>query len=387
VRPASLAVIAALLVFANGARAQVGGHTIVGYYVPYDSSSWASLEAHAGQLTMVAAQWATIDACGDIGSRDDETLKQFAHDHGLTVEPSLFTVSAWLNHAILTDDQARANAIQSIVAYTEWGNYGGFDLDLEGVDPSDRQAFSDFVADLGSALHDRGKSLTLALPPKERDTTVGWAGAYDYAALGPSADLVTIMAYEYRGPFSGPGSVAPYAWVERAAQFASQQIEPDKVLLGLAFYGYDWNTTSGGTRSVGYPNAMAIAQAYAAEPSFDSTQQSLTFSYSSVAGEQVSIPRVELPITMGAHRITTREPPACDVEAPPPPPAPTRVPDLPPGTPEDHQVWLEEAGSAAARLPLVDRYGLAGVAAWRLGLEDPGVWSLFAGWQAGDQGR
>src|SRR5262249_38723686 len=141
------------------------------------------------------------------------------------------------------------------------------------------QAMSDFTRDLADALHAQGKLLTIAIPAKERDTTVGWAGAFDYAALGAAADLVTVMAYEYTGPFSGPGSVAPYGWVSRVAAYATQQIAPEKVLLGLAAYGYDWNTTSGGTLSLGFPQAMAIAAQAQAEPGFDSTQQSLTFVY------------------------------------------------------------------------------------------------------------
>jgi len=128
-----------------------------------------------------------------------------------------------------------ANALDQIVSYTVAEDYDGFDLDLEGVDPADRDALTAFVASAGDALHANGKLLTLAIPPKERDVTVGWAGAYDYAALGAQADLVTIMAYEYRGPFSGPGSVAPFDWVQRVTRFATSQIPPDKVLLGLAF--------------------------------------------------------------------------------------------------------------------------------------------------------
>src|SRR6266516_6546066 len=58
---------AAVVVAAGGAHAagqQMGDHRLlVGYYVPYDSTSWVSLQAHADQLDIVAAQWVTIDGC------------------------------------------------------------------------------------------------------------------------------------------------------------------------------------------------------------------------------------------------------------------------------------------------------------------------------------
>jgi spore germination protein YaaH len=51
---------------------------------------------------------------------------------------------------------------------------------------------------------------------------------------------------------------------------------------------------------------------------------------------------------------------------------------------QDHEVWLEESTSAAARLPLADRYQTGGVATWRLGHEDPTVWTVVERWRRGE---
>ena len=351
---------------------------VLGYYVPYDPTSWQSLAEHIDQLDMVAAQWVTIDACGNLASQDDQTLKLLAKQHNVRVLPSLLTLSGWLNHQLLADDDTAAHAIEQIVSYTLAENYDGFDLDLEGVAAADRPLLTRFVSWLGAALHDPGKLLTLAIPAKERDVTTGWAAAYDYGALGAAADLVTVMAYEFRGSFSDPGSVAPYDWVARVAAFSTSQIAPEKVLLGLSFYGYDWNTTSGGTRSLGYPQALALSNHYGAPLMFDLHQQSATFSYEAIAGEPG--PRNQS-TARTTHQITARNPPPCDLQPPPTPvPAPAPTPD--PGTVQTHEVWLEEAASAEARLAIADRYGTGGVATWRLGLEEPRVWDLFAEWRA-----
>jgi spore germination protein len=360
--------------------AQPSNRLILGYYVPYDSTSWTSLEAHADKLDMVAAQWVTIDACGNLGSRDDQTLKQFARSRGLKVLPSLLTMSGWLNHRLLADEDATKNAIEQIVNYTLAEDYDGFDLDLEAIEPADRAAFTQFVGGLAAALHENGKLLTLAVPAKERDVTVGWAGPYDYAALGAQADLVTIMAYEYAGPWSRPGSVAPYDWVERVTAFATGQIPPEKVLLGLAFYGYDWNTTSGGAQALGYPEALALAERYQAPIAFADQPRSATFTYENAAGDPrpATAARARL-----AHQITVREAPPCAVQPPGPSPTPVRRPAPAPGTPQSHEVWVEDSASALARLTLAERFGAGGVATWRLGQEDPGVWSLFEQWRKG----
>ncbi len=364
---------------ATGLAQQAAQMLVLGYYVPYDATSWASLQAPADMVDVVAAQWVSIDGCGGLTTRDDQTLKTFAHARGLMVVPSLFTLSAWLNHRLLTDDGARQAAIRNIVGYTVDEGYDGFDLDLEGVDAADRDAFTEFVTELAGALHEQGKLLTLALPAKDHDATTGWAGAYDYASLGQVADVVTVMAYEYRGPFSGPGSVAPYDWVGRVAAFAASQIGPARMLLGVAFYGYDWNTTSGGAQSLGFPQAMALAEHVQAEPVFDSIQQSLTFSYTADAADRPLTPPAQPRLN---HVITTRNPTACDAAPPPEAARPTPTATSVPEGLQTHEVWVEDAASVTARLSIASADNVRGAATWRLGLEDPGVWPVIAQWRA-----
>jgi spore germination protein len=355
---------------------------VLAYYVPYDATSWASLEANPHAVDIVAAQWVTIDACGQIGSRDNQTLKRFAGTHGIQVLPSLLTLSGWLNHRILTDEAISATAIGQIVDYIIAEDYAGFDLDLEGVDPPDREAYTGFVAGLANALHANGRLLALALPAKERDVTVGWAGAFDYAALGRHADILTIMAYEYRGTWSGPGSVAPHDWSERVLAFVTSQVPAEKVRLGLAFYGYDWNVTFGSARALGYPQAAELATRYGADAVLDPLSQSAMFSYQAPFGDPLPS-GLRRPIA--SHQITTREPPACDISPPssPPPPRPAR-PTPAPDALQQHEVWFEESGGVLERVRLADRYGVGGVATWRLGQEDPGVWSVFDMWRTAE---
>src|SRR5258707_2913820 len=62
---------------------------VLGYYARYDPTSWQSLAEHIDQLDMIAAQWVTIDACGNLASQDDQTLKSLAKQHNVKVLPSL----------------------------------------------------------------------------------------------------------------------------------------------------------------------------------------------------------------------------------------------------------------------------------------------------------
>jgi spore germination protein len=360
------------------------GRQVLGYYGPGDPNSWTSLQANAQQIDLIAGHWLTIDPCGSLTTRDDQTLKQFARANGIRIFPSLLTLSGWLNHRLLTEEPVAAHSLQQIVDYVMAEDYDGFDLDLEAVEAADRDAYTAYVASLGAALHARGKALTLALAAKSRDVTTGWAGAYDYAAVGAHADLITLMAYEYHGAWSGPGPVAPADAVDQVLAYATSQIPAEKVLLGLAFYGYDWNTTAGGARSLGYEQAARLADRYRVSITLDPATQSATFRYQAPAGDP---PPSTPPVPPLQHPATTREAPPCPVVGPTSTPRPPAPPTPEPSAIQAHEVWLEESASAAVRLALADRYGVGGVATWRLGLEDPQVWPLFGHWRSGRAGQ
>ncbi|MGI5836758.1 MAG: glycosyl hydrolase family 18 protein [Chloroflexota bacterium] len=366
-----------------------GRRVVLGYYVPYDPTSWASFQRHAVDIDFVVAQWVTVDSCGGIGSRDDRTLIAFADERGVKVLPSLLTSSDWLNHRLLTNPAISDRFLNEIVRYVVEMEYPGFDLDLEGIDPDDRDAYSEFVARLADALHKQGKILTLAIPAKASDVRTGWAGPYDYAALGKHADFILLMTYDYSWANGPPGSIAPQRWVDRVASYAVSQIPPSKVLLGLAFYGYDWNTTVGGeAKALLYPQAETLARQYGTEITTDQVTLSATFSYTEKAGDIVP-PMPGVPPLQ--NDIVVRTPEVCPFLPPSKPTGPTATPEptatpLPTATPvpiAQHVVWLEDARSAAARLEIARRYGVGGVGAWRLGQEDPNVWPHLEAYRAG----
>lgn len=359
---------------------QSGKRIVLGYYVPYDPSSWHAFSAQVDNLDLVAAQWVTVDPCGGIGSRDDRTLVRLARERGVRVLPSLLTSSGWLNHRLLTDGATTDRFLKQIVDYVVAEGYDGFDLDLEGVNAEDRAAYTSFVARLAAALHQRGKLLTLAVPPKTSDVRTGWAGAYDYAALGEHADLVLIMTYAYTWSSSGPGSTAPQNWVDRVTAYAASQIPRSKLIVGVAFYGYDWNVTMGGrAQALRYLQASALAAHYGVPIAQDPATRSATFSYTAKAGDR---PPSDPPLPPLQHEIAVRSPTYCDVR-PPVAPTPTPQPTPPPAPLQKHVVWLEDGASVAARLEIATRYNAAGIGAWRLGQEDPTSWHHLANWRQG----
>jgi spore germination protein YaaH len=228
---------------------------------------------------------------------------------------------------VIGDPAVGAVAIEELVAAV--GLWDGLALDFEGLDASLRGPLSQFIDALGSALRAAGKSYAIALPAKASDIRTGWSGAYDYAAIAGAADFYLVMAYGYRSSSSSiPGSTAPIAWVDASMAYAASVIAPERLILGVAFYGYDWNITQGPpARALRHSDTRQLLAATGARPTLDPQTMSATFRY--------------------------------ELDG------------------EEHEVWFEDARSVAAKLRLGGRHRLAGVGAWRLGQEDPATWDSW----------
>ena len=112
------------------------------------------------------------------------------------------------------------------------------------------------------------------------------------------------------------------------AQYATKEIPADKILLGVRAYGYAWPASGYGGRAVTSSEAVSIAQRYGAAIQWDDAAQCPYFTYW-------------------------------------------------PGN-YAREVWFENPSSTAAKLDLAAQYNLGGIAIWRLGFEDPGIWKVIA---------
>ena len=300
--------------------------------MPNDPSSLASLQQHSGDLDYAGLHWATVNSDGSVTIKADPNVIRLVRSLGARPILSVTLANgADTAHTILATDSSRTAAIDTLAyAITD---YDGISIDFEGLYPEDRDLLTMFMAQLAGRLRPAGKLVTMALTAKLSDTRTGWAGALDYAALAPDADLFVVMAYGHRTASSSmPGPSAPMPWVINAISYAVSQIPSSKVLLGVPLYGYDWDTTAGPpARVLHYTDAMAIAAQQGVAVDHDQVQQGAHFSY-----------------TKGGHT---------------------------------HEVWFEDRSTVDAKLALIAQQNLAGVAVWRLGYEDPLVWQSIDGLQ------
>lgn len=103
--------------------------------------------------------------------------------------------------AILASPAARTNHVRQIVAKAAEANVRGIDIAYLDLPATQRTSFSLFIGELYEALHAQNKQLTLTLPPPIKAQNRIDEGAYDWAALAQTADLIKIAPFRDQAKF------------------------------------------------------------------------------------------------------------------------------------------------------------------------------------------
>ncbi len=210
-----------------------------------------------------------------------------AHDSSVKVILTAVNFDADEIHTILTTAKTSffSNAKNKILTY----NLDGINIDFEGLHSDDRGSLlNGFMSELTAYMHSEipGSEVSFAGP------SVNWGG-WDLAGLAASCDYIFIMGYSFYGSWSSTsGPCAPLTGgsynitntVE--VQYASVTgSHPEKLILGVPYYGNRWQTKSGDARSeaVDYIGSVsykaAIQEANYNGASWDSQSQTPWFSY------------------------------------------------------------------------------------------------------------
>lgn len=130
------------------------------------------------------------------------------------------------------------NFVKNLLDYVDENNLDGIDVDIEyNLLPYIGNGYTPFVLELRDALHAKGKAITCALG------AVGIHEAVTQESL-EAYDFINVMVYDktgiWRPDIIGPHS--PYQYAEDAVKFWTEEkhIPPDRIILGVPFYGFDF---------------------------------------------------------------------------------------------------------------------------------------------------
>jgi spore germination protein YaaH len=176
-----------------------------------------------------------------------------AHQNGVKVilVATLFDPDAIL--PLITNPTYTNNFFVNIKAKMLEGNADGLNIDFEGSGSTWKAHINAFMADLTAYLHAElpNSEVTFAGP------AVNWSNAWDLPGLAASCDGIFIMGYAFWGSWSSTsGPNAPltggsYNITDTVLnQYAEvTQNNPEKLILGVPYYGNRWTTTTSAPRA------------------------------------------------------------------------------------------------------------------------------------------
>jgi spore germination protein len=250
--PSARAVIICIVTLAaatptsSGAASGASALTITGYIE--QGSAPSLIDRSARELTTVGVDGITLGPTGsDVTTPDGSelTLLGRAHADGLRGEllisnydDAIGDFSAKIAAELLASPANIHGVALQIANLVSTQGWDGITVDLESLAASDQAGLVDFVTELRSDLpFGRTLSVDVGAATSVADYQ---SGGYDLSALGSVVDRVVLMAYDQHGPWSQPGPIGAINWQRQALRVLLTQVDPAKVDLGVAGYGYAW---------------------------------------------------------------------------------------------------------------------------------------------------
>ena len=162
---------------------------------------------------------------------------------------------------MLNDGRAPMVAVGEIMAELErvypdlgYNPYSGVTIDFEGLRAADTEKFNAFIDELSTLLHERGRTLYVAVMPAVYDDV--YYDGYDFKTLGALCDRVILMAHDYAASdltgflnsrYYRNHPCAPLYKVYYAVRTAAAEMDdPSKLTLAVSMDARAWQTDADG---------------------------------------------------------------------------------------------------------------------------------------------
>lgn len=294
----------------------------------YPSIDTEVLKLWLQDLTFLSTFSYGITKEGGVIDLKDEKLIKSANGNGVKALMVLTPMDAngkfndEIASVLLENPAARTNLIKNILDTIKKKGLYGVDFDFEYIPEKNRDEYVALVNEARETLNPMGYIVTVALAPKTSADQIGvlYQG-HDYVGMGKAANLVLLMTYEWGYTYGPPMAVAPINAVRRVLDYGVSEIPPEKILMGMPNYGYDWTLPfvqgKSKAKKVSHMKAVELAKEYGVPIEFDKEAQTPFFNYVDKDGKE-------------------------------------------------HVVWFENEESIRAKLALVEEYGFAGVSYWNI---------------------
>lgn len=273
---------------------------------------------------------------------DDTEIIQIAKQYGVIPLMLLttLTIQGEANiqtaYDILINEDYQNRLIQNIITILRTKGYYGVNISFELINVSNLHLIEHFYEKIATQLRAEGFYVYVIINPNL--TVLGNKVSFariDYTLLSQLAQNIIFMNYEWATNFNPPSPISSIYNINAFLDYLEKFISPEKLIIGLATIGYDWELPySAGISSVyslTQDRAVDLAREKNAVIQFDAISQTPFFRYSDKNKEK-SI---------------------------------------------EHIVWFIDSRSINALLELVVKYDLKGAGIWNIMIFNTQLWLVI----------
>ena len=306
-----------------------GTPVTLGFYVNWDDNSYPALKRALPHLDWLVPAWLSLSGPHMALTTDiDPRVLDLVHRE----KPTMPILPLLQNSVegnwdgpglarLLADPAARKALIAQVVAFLDQNRFQGLTIDFENVPATAQDDLTTFLDELSAAFQPHGWGIVLSVPFDDDN--------WHYTADASQVDFMLLMAYDQHWESGAPGSVAGETWFENTLDKRMKNLDPDRTIVALGNYGYDWTEGSkASANDLTFQEAMQEANDSSADISFDQDSENPHFAYDDDGGNR-------------------------------------------------HDVWFLDGVTAYNEVHAADDYQPYGYAVWRLGSEDPSIWSVL----------
>ncbi|MFZ2017252.1 MAG: glycosyl hydrolase family 18 protein, partial [Methyloceanibacter sp.] len=299
----------------------------IGFYVGWDDNSYPALKRALPRLDWVVPSWLSFQGPDlTLSATVDGRVLDYIQDKkpDTAILPMIQNAAGgqWNGTGLakmLADPSARAERIGQIVAFLDKYKFQGLTVDFEDVPDSAHKNLEQFLTELHAAFVPHDYAIVLAVPFDD--------DSWPYTSYANIVDFMLLMGYDQHSDADKPGSIAGQSWFEETLDKRMKNLDPEHTIIALGAYGYDWVKGQEAT-SLTFEEAVLSARDSEADIAFDPETSNPHFSFIEDDGKR-------------------------------------------------HDVWFLDGATAFNEIHAADDYQPAGYAVWRLGSEDPSIWSTL----------
>lgn len=311
-----------------------GTYPVLAFHQITNAESNKGLETflpNANGVNVLAPTWYVIkDNEGNLISYSDASYVELAHTTGRKVFATLnnFDNGKIDLKSLLSSGTKRTKLIGALIQDMQEKGIDGINVDIELLPEKAARDYLEFMRELSIACRKNGLYLSV-----DCYVPFSYNAYYNIKELGTICDYVVIMCYdEHYAGSEEAGSVSSLSYVSRGIEETQAVMDKDRIIIALPFYTRVWITDqSGKLRS----EALSIKSAKEWI-----TEKNVSLEWLSDIGQNYG--------------------------------------SIQDGD-EKKEIWMEDEKSMTEKMKLLKEYGIQGVAAWKLGQEPEGFWSILTG--------